>query len=119
MNWNKQIFSKGSSGFNLADAEEFLAIHSFEDCIHSFLVKYGREPATTDVPKKIGVDHIQIHPFTNGNGRHARIASDALLKDYFNHSPIDWATGGNLELSSTRRDAYISTSRAADAQDFN
>lgn len=62
---------------------------------------------------------VQIHPFTNGNGRHARIASDVLLRDYFSHSPIDWAQGGSLEISSMRRDAYISALRAADAHNFN
>lgn len=62
---------------------------------------------------------VQIHLFNNGNGRHARVATDALLKDYFSHSPIDWAKGGNLEISSTQTDAYISALRAADAHDFD
>jgi len=62
---------------------------------------------------------VQIHPFTNGNGRHARIAADAVLKDYFDHPPIDWSQGGDLENSSVRRDQYISALRAADAHDFN
>lgn len=61
---------------------------------------------------------VQIHPFNNGNGRHARIATDLLLKDHYDHSRIDWAKGSMLELSSTRRDAYISALRAADAHDF-
>ncbi|MEM5478155.1 Fic family protein [Pacificibacter sp. AS14] len=26
---------------------------------------------------------VQIHPFPNGNGRHARIAADVLLGDYY------------------------------------
>lgn len=62
---------------------------------------------------------VQIHPFANGNGRHARIAADVLLNDYFSHSPINWARGSNLENSGVRRDAYISALRAADARDLN
>ena len=61
----------------------------------------------------------QIHPFVNGNGRHARISADILLKDYYDHLPIDWAKGQNLEISGVRRNAYIKALRAADAQRFD
>ena len=61
----------------------------------------------------------QIHPFVNGNGRHARISADTLLKDYYDHLPIDWAKGNNLEISGTRRNDYITALRAADAQHFD
>ena len=40
---------------------------------------------------------VQIHPFPNGNGRHARIAADIFLRDYFEHPPIEWASGVDLQ----------------------
>ena len=61
----------------------------------------------------------QIHPFVNGNGRHARISADTLLKDYYGHLPIDWAKGNTLEISGARRKDYITALRAADAQRFD
>lgn len=60
---------------------------------------------------------VQIHPFPNGNGRHARIAADEYLKQYFDAPPIDWATGVNLQADSERRTAYIAALRAADGGD--
>ena len=62
---------------------------------------------------------VQIHPFANGNGRHARIATDTLLEDYFSHQPIDWAQGGNLDSSGARRVAYIHALRAADSGELD
>lgn len=58
---------------------------------------------------------VQIHPFPNGNGRHARIAADIFLRDYFEHPPIEWASGVDLQADSERRNAYILALRAADA----
>lgn len=61
---------------------------------------------------------VQIHPFANGNGRHARIATDILLEDYYGHPPIEWASGFDLQSDNERRKAYISALRKADAEDF-
>lgn len=61
---------------------------------------------------------VQIHPFPNGNGRHARIAADILLEVAFRHPPIDWAGGFDLQAGNPRRKAYIAALRAADAGDF-
>jgi Fic-DOC domain mobile mystery protein B len=61
---------------------------------------------------------VRIHCFANGNGRHARIAADEFLKQYFEHPPIDWAAGHDLMKSNERRDAYIAALRAADGGDY-
>ncbi|MBB3611985.1 mobile mystery protein B [Rhizobium sp. BK602] len=58
---------------------------------------------------------VQIHPFPNGNGRHARIAADIFLQDYFGHPWIEWASGTNLQADNERRNSYILALRAADA----
>ena len=57
----------------------------------------------------------QIHPFRNGNGRHARLMTDLLLREN-GVEPFDW---GNADLVAPGdvRDRYISALRAADARD--
>ena len=62
---------------------------------------------------------VQIHPFPNGNGRHARIATDIYLSDYFDQPPIEWASGFDLQADNDRREAYIAALRSADAGDFD
>jgi fido (protein-threonine AMPylation protein) len=62
---------------------------------------------------------VQIHPFPNGNGRHARIATDVYLEKHFGHPPIEWASGFDLQADNNRRNAYIAALRAADARDFD
>ena len=58
---------------------------------------------------------VQIHPFPNGNGRHARVATDIMLERAYQRPPIKWASGFDLQADSKRRQAYISALRAADA----
>jgi Fic-DOC domain mobile mystery protein B len=61
---------------------------------------------------------VQIHVFPNGNGRHARIMTDAMLKHCLHHTPIRWAgTSGDrdLQAASVHRSAYIYALRDADA----
>lgn len=59
-----------------------------------------------------------IHLFPNGNGRHARIAADAVLEKRFKAPPIDWSGGADLTRNTGRRSQYIAALRAADAQDY-
>ncbi len=61
---------------------------------------------------------VQIHPFPNGNGRHARVAADIMLEEVYDHPPIEWASGSDLQADNERRQAYINALRAADGNDF-
>jgi Fic-DOC domain mobile mystery protein B len=61
---------------------------------------------------------VEIHPFPNGNGRHARIAADQFLKDYYDHPPVDWAGGFDLQTGNEKRDDYIAALKQADAGNF-
>ena len=56
-----------------------------------------------------------IHPFPNGNGRHARLITDTLLR-FKGHRPFTW--GGDPKGPSTVRQEYIAALRAADVHDF-
>ncbi len=59
-----------------------------------------------------------IHPFPNGNGRHARLMADAVLSKLYKATPIDWSGGHDLQSMGTRRTAYIQALRAADQGDY-
>jgi len=59
----------------------------------------------------------QIHPFPNGNGRHARLMTDILLKEY-GAEWFDWGNG-DLVASGQVRDRYIAALRAADGRDYS
>ena len=59
-----------------------------------------------------------IHPFPNGNGRHARVMADALLIKIFEQPPIDWAGDHDLETIGLQRSEYISALRAADQEEY-
>lgn len=61
---------------------------------------------------------VQIHPFPNGNGRHARIAADLYLERHFGHEPIEWTHGFDLQADNARRTAYIAALRTADDGDY-
>lgn len=57
---------------------------------------------------------VYIHLFANGNGRHARIMANAILRKLLNQPPIDWSGGYNLQQMNQRREQYIQALRAAD-----
>jgi Fic-DOC domain mobile mystery protein B len=59
-----------------------------------------------------------IHPFANGNGRHARIMADTVLSAVYGAKPIDWTGGHDLQKLSARRTGYIAALRAADRGDL-
>lgn len=61
---------------------------------------------------------VQIHPFPNGNGRHARICADIMLEEIYRHAPVDWARGFDLQANTARRVEYITALRAADGGDL-
>lgn len=61
---------------------------------------------------------VEIHLYANGNGRHARFATDLYMRDYFGLGPVEWTGGQNLQVNSERREKYIAALRSADAGEF-
>lgn len=59
---------------------------------------------------------VAIHPFPNGNGRHARLMADLLIAQ-LGGEPFSWG-GGTLRDIGTLRAEYISALRAADNYDL-
>lgn len=60
---------------------------------------------------------VWIHPFPNGNGRHARMMTDALLKQ-LGQKAFSWGGGVNLISANEVRASYLAALRAADQNDF-
>jgi Fic-DOC domain mobile mystery protein B len=56
-----------------------------------------------------------IHPFPNGNGRHARLMADILLNVH-GAEPFDWGNSDLVAPDDTRK-RYIAALRAADGRD--
>lgn len=59
---------------------------------------------------------VKIHPFPNGNGRHARIMTDLILEKVLAVAPINW--GATLGTDGDNRQTYIQALRAADNNDY-
>lgn len=60
---------------------------------------------------------VRIHPWPNGNGRHARLATDLLLAQWGRPS-FTWGSGANLVDGGSARAAYIDALRKADQGDL-
>ena len=59
---------------------------------------------------------VAIHPFPNGNGRHARLAAD-LLVGKMNKEPFSWGSGSLSDMGELRR-RYVAALQAADNHDI-
>lgn len=59
---------------------------------------------------------VLIHPFPNGNGRHARLAADLLIVQ-LGASRFTWGRLNLVEPAETRK-AYVAALRAADGHDI-
>ena len=60
---------------------------------------------------------VNIHPFPNGNGRHARIMTDVVLESVLDVLPIEWGAR-TLDVEGEHRQNYIDVLRAADKDDY-
>ena len=64
---------------------------------------------------------VSIHPFPNGNGRHARLMTDLLLKQY-NLPSFTWGANSYndpMEVEGIKRSEYISALKLADKKQFD
>src|SRR5882724_5934981 len=77
-----------------------------------------RSIGPTTKPTRLQHRLVKIHPFPNGNGRHARIMADTVLDRVYKAKPIDWTGGHDLQKMNKRRTAYIAALKAADQDDI-
>ena len=74
-----------------------------------------------DSPDEMGVRFhhrlVSIHPFPNGNGRHARLMTDILLENVLNCPRFAWG-GQDLSKAGEIRARYIAALQAADTLNY-
>ena len=61
---------------------------------------------------------VWIHLFANGNGCHARLMTDLLLKEVLEQKPFTWNVNG-LDVETQVRDRYLEALRKADKHDYS
>jgi Fic-DOC domain mobile mystery protein B len=76
----------------------------------------GKVASLDEIAAKFHHRLVSIHPFANGNGRHARLITDLLLAAN-GAAPFTWGRS-DLVHAGEARDAYLAALRAADARDF-
>lgn len=74
---------------------------------------YGIDEVATRFHHKL----VSIHPFPNGNGRHARLMTDIVLFN-FNHERFTWGRE-SLRSNNMARDFYLSALRKADKGQYD
>ncbi|MGA7181171.1 MAG: mobile mystery protein B [Thiobacillaceae bacterium] len=84
-----------------------------DDC--RFWIENGTYPAD-EIAARFHHRLVWIHPFPNGNGRHARLATDLLLVG-LGQPRFSWGRVNLIDASETRR-AYVAALRAADGHDI-
>jgi Fic-DOC domain mobile mystery protein B len=85
-----------------------------DDC--KIWIEYGSYP-----PDEIAArfHHLltAIHPFANGNGRHARLMTDMILVHLLKQPRFTWGSGNLISAGDCRRQ-YVQSLRAADRYDY-
>jgi fido (protein-threonine AMPylation protein) len=84
-------------------------------------IKYWIENRTFEpVEMAVRFKHrlVSIHCFPNGNGRHARLCADILIKQLTGQDGFTWGSHHTLYQESELRSAYITALKKADTGDY-
>ena len=85
-----------------------------------YQIEHGSFPAD-EIAVRFHHRLVAIHPFPNGNGRHARLMAD-LLVERLGQPRFTWGqrslNAGNLVNANETRQRYIAALQAADARDI-
>ncbi|HVZ79786.1 MAG TPA: mobile mystery protein B [bacterium] len=105
---------------NLGEPPEQIAVKVRELCtdVHWWVEKsiYPWDEAAARVHHRL----VSIHPFSNGNGRHARLFTDLFLEK-MGAAPASWGAAkadSDHEKTQDLRNRYISALRAADKGEY-
>jgi Fic-DOC domain mobile mystery protein B len=60
---------------------------------------------------------VLIHPWVNGNGRHARLLADAAMSAW-GYAPLSWGSNSDLGNPGKSRQIYLEALKEADAGNF-
>jgi Fic-DOC domain mobile mystery protein B len=82
-------------------------------------IKYWTENNKLNIlERSVRIHHrlVKIHPFVNGNGRHARLVADIFLSSHKEKLP-EWPKAGLIEKTDVRK-RYIQALQAADKGNY-
>jgi len=92
------------------------------DLLENTQVQYETSARTPEELDAIAVRFhhglVHVHPFPNGNGRHARLATDLLLLRW-SRPAFTWGGSADFTTHADARDEYIKALKRADAGDFD
>jgi Fic-DOC domain mobile mystery protein B len=75
-----------------------------------------------DPPDEIAVRFhhrlVSVHPFSNGNGRHARLMTDLVLENILQGARFTWGARQELSKAGETRSRYIAALRDADSGNY-
>jgi fido (protein-threonine AMPylation protein) len=60
---------------------------------------------------------VMVHPWVNGNGRHARLLADVIIGAQ-GATPLTWGARQDLANPGSARSSYLEAIRAADQGEF-
>jgi Fic-DOC domain mobile mystery protein B len=88
--------------------------NALEDALHQFANStYTREETAIRLHYRMVV----IHPWVNGNGRHARLLADAAVSAW-GGAPLSWGLSADLAGPGNARKNYLSAMKEADRGNF-
>jgi Fic-DOC domain mobile mystery protein B len=76
-----------------------------------------RDAALDDIALHFHHELVRIHPWPNGNGRHARLMTDIVLAQW-HCTPFTWGGGTDLASVGDARARYLHALRSADGGDY-
>ena len=87
------------------------------EAVHNLLANVKHQVRQGDLPPdeiamRFHHELVRIHPFANGNGRHARAMADLLLRE-LGRPPFTWGSA-DPDTAGRARSAYITALRTAD-----
>lgn len=92
------------------------------DLVADVRVRYESSERTESALDEIALQFhhrlVRIHPWPNGNGRHARLATDLALEAW-RRQRFTWGGATPLTREGLVRDRYLAALRAADNGDFS
>ena len=106
-----------TSNKNIGVSREEVSValrHLCEDV--NYWIEHGTYPAD-ELAARFHHRLVAIHPFPNGNGRHARLMTDLLLEKKLASIRFTWG-GGEIIKANDCRDQYIRALRAADGGNY-
>ena len=112
-------YAKSLTQFSDPRTPRSVQLHELVANTNETLRTSNRSPADLDeIAMRFHHRLTQIHAWPNGNGRHAREATDQLLRR-LGRRPFVWGADEPLIAKGDVREAYISALKAADAGDFS